>query len=125
MNNYTAIGRVGGDPDVKFFESGSQLAEFRIAIDKGGDTPVWVPCKAWKKTAEIVADYVRKGSQIGIEGRLDCDVWEDRETGKQRTKLYVLVSRVTLLGKKGDRQESDGESSHANASTDNFDDTPF
>lgn len=108
LNSYSATGRVGQDPEIKFFESGKQLAGFTVAVKKGRDKTLWMSCKAWGKTAEIVADYVRKGSQIAINGEMDCDEWEDRETGKKRTKTFVNVQRLTLLGKKGDETSDYG-----------------
>ena len=76
--------RVGGDPDVKYFESGTVKCSLTLAVNrrtKNSDQPDWFNLEIWGKTAQIAADYVRKGSLIGVTGSLKFDRWQDRNTG--------------------------------------------
>ena len=105
MNSLNVIGRLAADPQTKYFESGSSITEFRIALDKGKDKQgkdlgaVWLSCKAWNKTGILIADYFKKGQMIALQGRLDQEEWEDRNTGDKRSKLLMTVDRLTFLGK--------------------------
>ena len=104
MNNITLIGRVGADPDVKHFESGTVKARFTLAVKrrKKDDQPDWFDVEAWGKTAEVIANYVRKGKQVGVQGSLKFDRWTDKQTGEERSRLVVNVNQLELLGSKSD-----------------------
>lgn len=116
VNAIALIGRVGGDPDVKYFESGSVKAAFSLAVSKGSDAdPSWINIELWGKTAEVAANYVRKGRLIGIEGYLKFDSWIDKKTDLPRFKAIVKGDRLELLGRK-DEQDSEQP---------RFDDEPF
>jgi len=107
LNVVTLVGRVGGDPDVKYFESGSVVCNLTLAVNrqtKNNDQPDWFNLELWGKTAEVAANYVRKGSLIGITGSLKFDVWKDRNTGADRSKPVVRVERMQLLGSKRDNE---------------------
>jgi single-strand DNA-binding protein len=71
---------------------------------KKGDEPDWFELKIWGKTAQIAADYVKKGSQIAVTGRLSTERWVDKTTGEKRQKFVVNVERLSLLGSKGDNE---------------------
>ena len=107
LNVVTLVGRVGGDPDVKYFESGSVVCNLTLAVNrqtKNNDQPDWFNLELWGKTAEVAANYVRKGSLIGITGSLKFDAWKDRNTGADRSKPVVRVERMELLGSKRDSE---------------------
>lgn len=107
LNVVTLVGRVGGDPDVKYFESGSVVCNLTLAVNrqsKNNDQPDWFNLELWGKTAEVAANYVRKGSLIGITGSLKFDSWKDRNTGANRSKPVVRVERLELLGSKRDSE---------------------
>lgn len=105
------IGRLGADPDIKYFESGACLASFSLAVDRGKDTPPnWFAVKLWGRTAEIAANYLRKGSQVGVYGQLGQESWQDRTTGEGREKVVVQGERLTLIGgKSSDNTSYDDE----------------
>lgn len=111
LNVVTLIGRVGGDPDIKYFESGSVVCNLTLAVNrqKRDSQPDWFNLKMWGKTAEVAANYVRKGSQIGVTGRLEIETWKDRQTGAERSKPVIVVERLELLGSKRD-SEGGGDS---------------
>ncbi len=107
LNRVNAVGRLGADPEVKYFESGSVLAEARIAVNKPrkNSSPSWLPLKMWGKTAEIAGEYVRKGGQIGVEGQFQFEFWSDRATGELRSKVFCQVDRIELLGSSRNAEE--------------------
>ena len=104
LNSVTLVGRVGRDPDVRYFESGSVVANFTMAVNRRNreDEPDWFNLEVWGKQAQIAADYVKKGSLIGINGSFKLDTWKDRNTGEDRSKPVVRVDRLELLGSKRD-----------------------
>jgi len=107
LNVVTLVGRVGGDPDVKYFESGTVLCKLTLAVNrrsKNSDQPDWFTLEIWGKTAQVAADYVRKGSQIGVTGSLKFDRWQDRSTGANRSMPVIRVDQLDLLGSKRDNE---------------------
>jgi single-strand DNA-binding protein len=83
------------------------LAVNRIKRD---DPPDWFELELWDKTAEIAANYVKKGGLIGIKGSLKLDTWSDRNTGANRSKPVIRVEKLDLLGSKRDNESSMGYS---------------
>jgi single-strand DNA-binding protein len=110
MNNITLVGRAGRDPEVRYFESGTMVANFTLAVNayKKDEAPDWFNLTIWGKQAQVVADYVKKGSQIAVSGRMTSEKWTDRTTGEEKSKPVVVVDRITLLGSKRDFADGDG-----------------
>lgn len=111
LNVVTLVGRVGSDPDVKYFESGSVVCNLALAVNRRSsrdEKPDWFNLELWGKTAEVAANYVRKGSLIGVSGSLKLEHWQDRSTGVDRSKPVVRVERLELLGSKRDNESSMG-----------------
>lgn len=106
LNVCSFTGRAGRDPETRYFESGSMVAEFRIAIDgwKRDSKPLWLNLKIWGKTAQIAADYVKKGSMIAVSGQLESETWTDKGSGEEKSKIILNVKELTLLGNKQDGQ---------------------
>jgi single-strand DNA-binding protein len=108
LNKINLVGRAGRDPEVKYFESGSQKCTFTLAVNRRtsnrDEPPDWFDLEIWGKTAEIAANYVKKGSLIGITGSLKFDRWQDRTTGEDRSKPIISVEQLDLLGSKRDDQ---------------------
>jgi len=130
VNKVILIGNLGRDPEVKFTPSGVPVAKFSIATnerykDKGGewqDRTEWHNIIAWQRLAEIVGEYVKKGSKIYIEGRLQTSSWDDKQSGEKRYRTEVVASDLVLLGgEQGDDSRNDRhahrEQVHAGAST--------
>jgi single-strand DNA-binding protein len=115
MNSVTLVGRAGRDPEVKYLESGSVVANLTLAVNRPvKDETDWFNLEIWGKQAEVAANYVRKGSLIGIIGSIQIQQWTDRTTGEKKSKPVIRVDRLQLLGSKrdnGDGQSSDGQSS--------------
>ena len=106
INTINLVGRAGREPDVRYFESGSTVANFTLAVNRisKGDEPDWFNLEIWGKQAQIAADYVKKGSLVGITGSFKIDSWKDKNTGEDRFKPVVRVDRLNLLSS---RKETD------------------
>ena len=106
MNNITLIGRAGRDPEVRYFESGTVVANLTLAVNrmKRDEAPDWFNLEIWGKTAQVAADYVRKGSLIGVIGSIRIEKYTDR-SGQEKTKPVVTVNRLELLGSKRDSEQ--------------------
>jgi single-strand DNA-binding protein len=107
LNLVTLVGRVGGEPDMKYFESGTVKCRLTLAVNRqtrNSDQPDWFNLELWGKTAQVAADYVHKGSLIGVSGALRFDHWQDRSTGVDRTSPVIRVDRLELLGSKRDNE---------------------
>ena len=120
INTINLVGRAGREPDVRYFESGSTVANFTLAVNRigKGDEPDWFNLEIWGKQAQIAADYVKKGSLVGITGSFKIDSWKDKNTGEDRFKPVVRVDRLNLLST---RKESD----NSNFSNNKSGDIPF
>ena len=108
VNTIHLVGRAGRDPEVKYFESGSVVCNFTLAVNratsKKDEPPDWFDLEIWGKTAEVAASYVRKGSLIGITGSIEFETWTDRNTGVERSKPVIKVDTLDLLGSKKDTE---------------------
>jgi single-strand DNA-binding protein len=106
VNTVSLIGRLGKDPEVRNTGSGKSVTNFAIAVDYGfGERKQtsWIPIVAWEKTAELAAQYLVKGSQVAVEGRLQQRTWEDKNGNKQSV-LEVVANRLDFLTKAEKRQ---------------------
>ena len=116
LNKVHLVGRAGRDPEIKHFESGKMVCNFAIAVNRNtsnsDEPPDWFDLEVWDKTAEVAANYVKKGSLIGISGSLKFDRWSDRSTGDERQKPVIRVDRLELLGSRKDNEAASGGSSN-------------
>ena len=126
INSVTLVGRAGRDPEVRYFESGTVVANLTMAVNRRNrnDEPDWFNLEIWGKQAQVAADYVKKGSLIGITGSFKMDSWKDRNTGEDRNKPVVRVDRLELLGSKRDSENSNFQNSNFNQQPSN-DEIPF
>lgn len=121
-------GNVGRDPETRTGQSGKSVTKFSVAVsDKGakGEHTEWFNAVCFDRTAEIAAQYVRKGSAILLEGRLKTEDYE--KDGVQKRYTSLLVSRMTLLGGKRDGASDPAPAKAAAPSQGNAadDDLPF
>lgn len=108
-NRVTIAGNLTRDPEVRFLAGERAVAHFSLAInrrwkDKDGqaqEEALFVDCEAWGRTAELVGQYLTKGSGAFIEGRLKLDAWEDKD-GQKRSKIKVVADSVQFIGGKSD-----------------------
>jgi len=108
INTISLVGRAGREPDVRYFESGSTVANFTLAVNRisKSDEPDWFNLEIWGKQAQIAADYVKKGSLLGITGSFKIDSWKDKNTGEDRFKPVVRVDRLNLLSSRKETENS-------------------
>ena len=127
INSVTLVGRAGRDPEVRYFESGTVVANLTMAVNRRNrdDEPDWFNLEIWGKQAQVAADYVKKGSLIGITGSFKLDSWKDRNTGEDRNKPVVRVDRLELLGSKRDSENSNFQNNNSYNQPPNNDEIPF
>ena len=132
VNKVILIGRLGKDPEIRYTPSGTAVTNLSLATSfkpkDGEEKTEWHRCVAFGKTAEICGQYLHKGSQVYIEGRLQTRDWEDKD-GNKRFTTEVLVERMQMLGSRADREQvaamSNGEESFNKLPNDGLDDVPF
>ncbi len=127
INSITLVGRAGRDPEVRYFESGSVVANLTMAVNRRGrdEEPDWFNLEIWGKQAQVAADYVKKGSLLGITGSFKLDKWTDRNTGEGRSKPVVRVDRLELLGSKRDSEGNQFNEGRPNPGKANEEEIPF
>ena len=132
VNKVILIGNLGKDPEIKYTPSGTAVAKFSLATnenykDKSGqwqERTEWHNIVAWQRLAEIVGEYVKKGSKLYIEGRLQTSSWDDKETGQKKYKTEIVANDLVLLSGRGEGDSeggSRGYSRGASAGGGNFD----
>src|SRR5271166_320211 len=110
VNKVILIGNLGKDPEVKYTPSGTPVAKFTLATnerfkDKEGqwqDRTEWHNITAWARTAEIVGEYLKKGSKVYIEGRLQTHSWDDKQTNQKKYMTEIIVNDLVLLTGRGE-----------------------
>ena len=123
-NRVTLIGNLTRDIEIRATQGGMQVAKFGLAINrksKDQETTCFVDCTAFDKSAELLHRYVRKGSPLFVEGRLEFSTWEAKDGGGKRSKLSVVVENFQFL--------SDGEQAPKRQATpkaqEEYGDIPF
>lgn len=99
-------GNVTRDPEMRTTPSGSQVCSFAIAVnrsykDSNGvqqDQVSYLDCVAWGKSAEIISQYIKKGSQLLVSGRLEQRSWEDKNSGQRRSRVEIIVEDFSFMG---------------------------
>lgn len=123
VNKVILVGNLGKDPEVKYTPSGVPVAKFSLATnerykDKAGewqDRTEWHSVVVWQRLAEIVGEYVKKGSKIYIEGRLQTSSWEDKQSGEKKYRTEIIAHDLVLLGGRGDADGGERASRGASA----------
>lgn len=105
INNVFIIGRFTRDPEMKVTANGKTLANFSVAVNHQKDQVSFINCTAWGKTAEIIAEYCKKGMQVAIEGYLQQNRWKD-QSGGNRSDVQIVVNTLQFLGSKGQSAEN-------------------
>ena len=124
VNKVFLLGNVGKDPEIRSTAGGMTVASFSLATadrakDAQGnwaDKTEWHNIVCFQRTAEVVRDYVKKGSQILIEGKIQTRSWDDKASGEKKYKTEILCNELTLLGGKA-AGEGGGGSSYAKSSS--------
>ena len=112
FNKVVLVGNLTRDPEVRHTPSGTAVTDIGLAVNNRWfdkqtnawhEDPVFIDVTLWARQAEIAGEYLSKGSQVLIEGRLQLDQWEDRESGQKRSKLKVVGENMRMLGSRRDR----------------------
>jgi single-strand DNA-binding protein len=114
INKSLLLGHVGKDPEIRSTAGGTLVAAFTFATsdrqkDSQGnwtDKTEWHNLVAFNRTAEIVRDYVNKGTQLFIVGKIQTRSWDDKESGQKKYRTEILVNELTLLGGRGESGNS-------------------
>ncbi|HEX4005545.1 MAG TPA: single-stranded DNA-binding protein [Acidobacteriaceae bacterium] len=118
INKAILVGNVGKDPEVKFLPSGSAVANFSLATserfkDKSGEfqeRTEWHNLVAYDRLAEIVRDYVKKGSKLYVEGRISTRSYDDKTSGQKRYFTEINIRDLVLLSGRGEGGDAGGAS---------------
>lgn len=114
FNKVILVGNLTRDPQVRYTPGGQAVSEIGLAVNRSWfdknanqkrEEVTFVDVTLWGRTAEIAGEYLGKGKQVLIEGRLQLDQWTDKESGQKRSKLHVVCENLTMLGS---RQEGGG-----------------
>ena len=116
LNKVLIIGNLGKDPEVRYTSGGTQVCNFSVATterwrDQGGqlqESTEWHRITAWGKLAEICGQYLRKGSKVYIEGKLQTRKWQD-QSGQDRYTTEIVVREMKMLDSKPQEQRGYGE----------------
>ncbi len=107
LNKVMLIGNVGRDPEVRDFEGGVRKANFTLATTerfRDREQTEWHRIVVWRQLADLAEKYIRKGSQIYVEGRISTRTYKDRD-GADRSITEIEASAIQLLGRRGDSSE--------------------
>lgn len=119
LNKVLLLGNVTRDPEVRYTPKGSAVCDLGLAVNRNytldngekREEVTFVDVVLWARLAEIAGEYLKKGRPVFIEGRLQMDSWDDKQTGQKRTKLRVVGETMQLLGSRpsggGDAQEAE------------------
>jgi single-strand DNA-binding protein len=111
MNKVILLGNLTRDPQVRYTPGGTAVAEIGMALNRSffdkqsnsrREETTFVEVTLWGREAEVAGEYLSKGRPVLIEGRLQLDTWDDKQTGQKRSKLRVVSERMQMLGSKGD-----------------------
>src|SRR5437660_9814297 len=111
FNKVILLGNLTRDPEVRYTPKGSAVCDLGLAVnrqytlDSGEkrEEVTFVDVVLWARLAEIAGEYLKKGRPVFIEGRLQLDTWDDKQSGQKRTKLRVIGETMQLLGSPGGR----------------------
>ena len=106
FNKVLLLGNVTRDPEVRYTPKGSAVCDLGVAVNRAYTTDsgekreevTFVDVTLWGRTAEVASEYLKKGRPVFIEGRLQMDTWDDKQTGQKRTRLRVVAENMQLLG---------------------------
>jgi len=114
--NCNLVGRVGGDPNPRYFDNGKVVLNLSLAVRRKysglerkamniqEDATDWYNLEMWGKDAEYASKYVTKGARVGVNGPISVDTWNDRETGAKRQKVTIIVRGFDILESKGEAE---------------------
>jgi single-strand DNA-binding protein len=132
VNKVTLLGNVGKDPEIRSSASGVMVANLALATsdrqkDAQGnwqDRTEWHNLVAFNRTAEIVRDYVKKGSKLFVEGKIQTRSWDDKESGQKRYRTEIIVNELILLSSRDEGAGGYSRGANSSNSAASFDQRP-
>ena len=127
VNKVILLGNLGKDPEVKYTPQGTPVAKLTVATnyrykdknEQWQDQTEWHNVVLWQRLAEIAGEYLKKGSKVYIEGRLQTRSWEDKQTNQKRYMTEIVANDLVLLGGRGEGGGESGGSSRSSSSGNN------
>ena len=119
INQVILMGRLTRDPEMRTTTTGKSIASFGLAVDRGGqdDQADFFDITAWEKLGELANQYLSKGRRCLVQGRLRQDSWDDKETGKKRSRVEVVATDITFLDGPNSGDNAGGAPASSNASS--------
>ena len=117
VNKVILIGTLGKDPELKYTPQGTAVTKFSMATNESykdkqsgewKERTDWHNIVCWQRTAEVAAEYLKKGRQVYIEGRLTTRSWDDKETGQKKYKTEIVANDLVLLSGRGEGDSEGG-----------------
>jgi len=132
MNKITIIGNLGRDPEMRYTPSGSAVTDFSVAVTRSYRTrdgenkeeTEWFRVRCWERLAEIANQYLPKGRQVYVEGRLKSRTYQD-QSGETRVSLDVNATELVLLGQRSDGPGAASAPGAGNDTSADLDSMPF
>lgn len=133
---FTIVGNVGRDPNMKYMQSGTAVCDFSVAVtrrfgsgDQRQEKTLWVRVTCWNKLAEVANQYIRKGTQVMVVGSIDLNVYMDKNNQPAGT-IELRADTFQLLGSRADNMDgggdyNGGDQGQGGQGGGNFDDIPF
>ncbi|MCP4651994.1 MAG: single-stranded DNA-binding protein [Candidatus Omnitrophica bacterium] len=112
MNKVIITGNLTRDPELRYTPQGTAIATFTVANNEGSKEKkkvCFVEVTAWDKQAEFINQWFSKGKPILVEGRLQQDVWQDKDSGKNRSKIKITGQRFEFFGGSGEKKQETAE----------------
>ena len=108
MNTVTVIGRAGQDAEIRYFESGKVKTTFSLAVNRWDskskeNVTDWFNIEVWDKQAEFAGEFIKKGREVAVDGRISISKWTD-QTGEEKERFLVVANDVRLLGSRRDAE---------------------
>ncbi len=129
LNKVMIIGNLTADPEVRTTPRGTSLTELRLAVNRvtngqgegeRREETTYLDVTCWSRLGEIAAQYLSKGRPVFIEGRLQQDTWEDKQTGQRRSRIRIIAENLQLLGGRGEGGQQGGNGGGYQRSNGNY-----
>lgn len=121
LNKVMLIGNLTADPDVRSTPRGTPVTELRLAVNRISSGPnegerreevTYLDVTCWGRQGEIAGQYLTKGRPVFIEGRLQMDTWEDKQTGQKRSRIRIIAENLQLLGSRDGAPQGGGNGAY-------------
>ena len=119
INQVIIMGRLTRDPEMRTTPGGKSVTSFSLAVDRqtNDDQADFFEITAWEKLGELVNQYLTKGRRCLVQGRLRQESWDDKETGKKRSRVSIVATDVTFLDGPNDGNSSTSEATSSSSSS--------